>query len=923
MAPSILLLTKTTQTTADGKQYITFNGDLEEIVPCSYTIQLRGNLFSNQHNRNTLVIDKEATNEDITRCPVLEFIPPDPETVLEGEDSDPYLSGASAEEFFYSGNLGFDGEGRVRYIDTFDPETLGTSFMEIRKWEEYNASVNYLKTPVTIAQSSSSTQLYEAVTAPGNTTYTINNGTKLEETTVDSTVINYNHEVLIKKITSYNQIVHAIDRSGSATVVGSNKVNVTNNLLTIPTIQGPQGIAVAFSGQKINISTHINSIKFKGRVLGLVGYSGNCKVFGALVRNANGTSTTPEIISCRILEEKYANFLFELDLDVQTVLVKDTCYLVMGIICDTAQVSGSYPTITNVTVRYDAITINSTNSLSAEKIFTLSDIGVNVNLDYNVSPYLYCAKKIVSCPYVSILPKATNTTFPGTSNSSTYFSTFNNNKTYVKSWNDLFKVLGKNHFKDASDNTRSEVIVDYNSKYNTSHAGFKYVNSLEYNDTNKSIVTHNTLSDESDESYIAFCWYKQYTKSNNAETNVTYYPEDPYDLRSETTKEVFGNGITYAKTSDGKYLFGGTNGQTTFDNSQIKVQEEQVVHQSKKIYRKRHAIFFEAADLANATHIEYGSNDGTGAIYDFKTQREYELSYSLYLPNDLKGIILTNGSTSGAVTIDTPATDKEINVDSKVSVLYKSSGSNNALISTFSYLVMKFQMLENNGEPIQDKYYYEVYQIKKDCQYVTGFTEPGNLGSTSVLTENSSGGSVTTTTVDETMQEADKVYIPTTARNVILEVTHVTTENNTIGIFYANKFDDLGILHSGCPTKEWPDPAYFSTDIILNPSYDAPFVDVKYTSGKLTLGKSISTVNGTKFHTLDAAGTGTPSAYSSAPNEKCLMNTSATETRVIEVPLHKIPGSDTRHFALRFANVRPSNADILNQLVVRVIGYRA
>lgn len=895
----ILTLSPYAQKTDGGQTYLAFNANIEKNESKTYTIKLKGDLYSDQQNRETLVIDDTAT--DLANCPTLEYIGDKSNELSDGE-TDPFLTDNGSEETFYTGNLGLDSHGRVQYIDSLDPTTMGASLDKVKKWEETNTSVNFLKTPVTLAQSSAAKNLYKNPSEPTASDYTVQS--TLSASTNGSDSISNDYKKMIKKVTAVNKLIVAANKSGSASTSG---IMFSNKVLTISSLN-TEGVGVAFSGNNIATNSHVSTININGNVTGFDSAVGTCQIFAALVDAS--VNTDIKILSVQQLKNSLSNFAFNILLDTHTVVLNTGVFLVLGAIFDLT--SG---TASNIKVEYKTISLNQALSQDAEQLFMLSDVGVNANLDFNVSPYVYCAKKLVSCPYASILPKPDNTTFPGTGNGA-YFSKFENNGTiFIKTWNNLFKVLGHNHYKDLANGGKSDIITTESSKYNTVGAAFKSFLSYEFDPETKSIKNHDKIDDDSDTLYMAWAWYKEYTKSNDTETNVKYYPLEEFDVRDTIISEDEDDKeIKYAKLSNGQYIFGG-NAEPKI-NGDIKESDEEEIEKNR--YIKLQCIYAEASCLDNVTYIEYGSEDGLKAIYDFKKEKLLEFYNTLEI-EDVEKIVLINGT--GNVEITSPKTTAPFSADDPVSTI---GGTNGDKISDYNYIA--FGQLDEEGKEVV----YTVYKIEKNCQFVTGFNEPGTLSSVKIFVENDSngnGGSIVTGNLNESLIEDEKVYIPTTARNILLEITHVTTDNNTFAIFYANKFDDLAILHSGYKTKEWNDPVCYSSDITLNPSYDQPFTDGNFTNGnggyRLTLGKSISTVDATKFHSLESTpNTECPSVFAPAPNEKCLFNSSVTETKVIEVPLHTIPGSDIRHFALRFANIRPSDTNVLNQVVVRVIGYR-
>ena len=904
------VLTPQSKQTEDGKQYVVFNGSVEKIVPTTYTFNLGDGLESDQSNVKMLKLDEKAAGSDPTKYPTLKLNLSDADPVLTEGDDDPYLTDASDSSIMHTGNLGIGGDGRVRYIDTFDPTVLAAASSKIAKWEEPNTSINFLKTPVTLAQSSAAKHLYSNPTEPTDQKYTIgtNGGGSLSPTTNGTDIINNDFRKLIKKVTAANKLIAAANKSGTTSSTTTNGVTFASNALSISSVT-TAGLGVALSGNNLDINSHVRTVNIEGTVTGLDNKQGTCQVFAAVVDAS--VSTDVKILTVQQLQRSFSNFSFNIFLDAHTVVRKTGVFVVMGIILDVTS-----DTLSNVKVEYKTMNLSQAKSLKDEMMFMLSDVGVNVNTDFNVSPYVFCAKKLVSCPNEKVLPKPDNTTFPGTSGGTAYFNkldTQNSTYTFIKSWNNLFKVLGHNHYKDLANGEKNGVYTTGTSKYNITGAAFKAFEQYEFDATSKTIKTHTTV-DVNNSQYMAWAWYEEYSNGGESQDKV-YYPYNNFEVRYSSFIDDSNKYLTYAKLSNGKYLFKNGGGGETVPANCIISGNEETVSSTKK--RKLKCVFVENSCLDGVTHIQYGS-ESFSAIYDFETYKGLAFTNSVYIDSDVAKVILVNGTSSQTKEIASPTKNKEVFATDATSAIGNGGTGN---ISDYNYLVLQSSDANSNI----------VYKIEKSVNYVTGFKEPGSLSSVKIFVESdsntSNGGTIQTANLNEALTEEEKVYIPTTARNILLEITHVTTDNNTVAVFYANKFEDLAILHSGYKTKEWNDPAQFVSDIILNPSYEQPFSDGNFVNGsgtyRLTLGKSIGTVNGTTFHSLDKApSTECPSVFAAAPNEKCLMNSSVTETRVIEVPLHKIPGSDTRHFALRFANIRPSDENVLNQVVVRIIGYR-
>lgn len=904
-----LKLTPKETATDNGKTYLKFDAEVVVEEPCAYTINLEGGLESDQSNPNTLVIDKNATYDDIKLCPTLRLAKIEKEAVLFNEDNDPYVLENDL-DIYYTGNLGVDETGTVRMIDRYASDYYPNAADKIDKWEEENTSINFLRNPVTILQSSTSATLYkegektyktEKYTLPSNVTATTSND-----------AINDDIANLAKLATEVNKVYIA---KNTGTGAPTNGVNVTNDKLTVPTVDETAGLGVIFTGQQITNKSYIQSAGYTGQVLGLKG-AGTVKVFCALINGG-------KIIKSQERETSYKDFAFGFDLSLDEVLLTGTTMLAIGAIFKgaTSNVSITYKNVETVT-----------RTVDDEEIFTLSDAGLNVNVDFAISPYIFCAKKTVSCPYDKVLPTISTIGNTPTSLRTSYFNSFS--ALYNKTWNNLVTVLGHNHYKDLAD-TSSEIPMDFGHDSPVKNAAFKAVSTVEVSNenTNYEIVKHTTLID-GDEDYMAFSWYKEYSKNTDSgkEENVRYYPHDAFEVRSTYTIQQYKSDINFVKVQG--------NNTNLISNSMAGVitgAEEAI---PGGLFRKRYAIYWDS-DLVskNQTYIEYGTN-ALKVRYDFRIKKDFDLSYKQYidLENTKEVVFVKQGENNIAFdngTLKTNFSNGIVTVDTQL------QAPNNPKVSSFDYMIFvyeeeinpngDYEIPDDEDEEVEPEVveYYDVFRIIKDIPYVTGFNEPKELTSVPIVQYNNTS-TTTNVTLDETVDDEDRVYVPTTARSIFLEVSHATTENNTLGIMYANRFEDLGLLLPGFGVQEYNNPATFSADVIINPSHTAIMTGSEYKTvnnkTKLKLGKSISSVEETSFHSLEKTveenKKRVPSIYAAAPLEKILYNSSMTETRVIEVPLHAIPGTKTRHFALRFANIRPSNSEILNEVVVRVIGYR-
>ena len=220
---------------------------------------------------------------------------------------------------------------------------------------------------------------------------------------------------------------------------------------------------------------------------------------------------------------------------------------------------------------------------------------------------------------------------------------------------------------------------------------------------------------------------------------------------------------------------------------------------------------------------------------------------------------------------------------------------------------------EDEGQEAALKTYY---MPVSGVYYVVGASLPGTI--TQAKIKESGFAEVT---IDETVQDADKIVLPVHAQSLILEVEHKTSDNSPIGIFYANEFNQLGLLLSGLKTKETNGTNTFN---------DASVGNSVYTSSngvyKQTMADSLATSTAA-FHSLSQSIIEneklTPSCFYAAESEKPVFLSNVSETRLIEVPLHKSNYNSLKHFSLRFANIKPTTPNAKNSLVLRVIGYRA
>lgn len=927
--------------TDNGNEYLSFNVDVKEDKPWRYTINLEGGLESDQHNPYTLVIDEQAVSDDVLSCPTLKIARIQKEVTIFDADNDPYLSDQGL-DVYYTGNLAVDYGGTVMNIDEFSDSYYLNVKPKVDKWIEQNTSVNYLKTPVTILQSSTSATLYKESEKKYTTTvYTLPSVSQGGNPVTSNTAVNGDFITLAKLATTHSSF-HTAPNSGSAAPTG---VTWDGNALNISSLTS-SGVAAIVTGPNLASKTYLKNVSVAGQVTGLSG-SGNVRIFLALIHAG-------EVIKVQERSHAYSDFSFGFDFNLDEVIVKGTeVFLAFGFIFDSANTGAIKVTLKTIS--------SQTRSLQDEEIFTLSDAGVNVNVDFNVSPYVFCTKKTVSTPNDFVLPKIESINQYPSNLESSYFTNFNvtNNKT----WNNLVSVLGHNHYKNLSDET-SEIPIGRDGNSSLKKAAFLAADSFDVEVDDDGTVTGikkhtGTLSadDVDNTDAMAFSWYEEYTEPGGMHT---FYLLDEFETRSTEIINEYGKNINFIRLQGSD-----TNIISNKSNGVIVSAPQLIGGEGSGRYRRQYVIYWDSS-LIDGTQegIEYGiepddedsetyvEGDPITHFYSFKKHKGYKLCYDIFTnENTVEVIFVKDGGQNisfertvnvnednGEVTIgDWNDVFKSAFPDGRITCDSKVPPTSN--VSNFDYVVLVSTDIDtivvtNPDEDVPEiSDSYEVYKIQKSVPYLAGYFEPKKLTSVPIVTTDGAT-STTNVTLDETLDEEDKVYIPTNARNIILELTHITTENNTIGVMYANEFDELGLLLPGLPVEEYNDPATFSADVIINPSHTPTVTENAYTGSgtnyKMKLGKTISTLsvtnNNRQFHDLtkDVATNKKclPSIYAAAPNEKILCNSSVTETRILEVPLHKIPGTDKRHFALRFANIRPSNTEILNQVVVRVIGYR-
>lgn len=553
---------------------------------------------------------------------------------------------------------------------------------------------------------------------------------------------------------------------------------------------------------------------------------------------------------------------------------------------------------TSVNLLKDPVVIVSTsyNKNLLSEIDSQDDLSVNARLDFVLSPYLYCRKKVVSSPNENMLPKVTSTANmpnPGTS----YFTSFND--TNVKAWNDLVITMGHNHYNNISNNSSTTPILDDSANSSIKKPVFKTIDGFEVDD-NYNLITHTSVDEDSE--MRIFAWYKEETEGSPA----VYYIDPAFDSRPGSEKGTFGDIITFVRVE-------GNNTNLINGGTGVVASAPEV---SGKVTTTYYAIFAESSLLNRLqSTISYGNADyNTETKYNLVTKQNLAFNYAVKFSNEdldeLTKITFKSGSTTQSYTKAQllsliNSNNNSITIDTVLPNSSNTPANYAWMIAEYEYVAAEEDNNTDNyepedGEDMGDGIYREkvVYQILPNVNYLEGAFEPGNLSG-----KYYNGTSVASGTINETIQKNNQVYIPAHARNIILEVTHITETNNRIGIFYSNEFENLGVCVSGVETSK---------------EFLPPFTQAAYNSGTLAVPSLNSNFHNKATSIPSVAAT----PYSPAEKEKALCVTSANEIRVIEVPLQKSKNSGQRHFSLRLANILPTTEDGLNYLAIRVLGYR-
>ena len=946
-----------------GKTYPVFDvvcrpaeeGEENNIVQ-DYYFNLDGGLQSNQENPNMLRLDATAT--DPAKAPTLTLN-------LSNEDSksgygshladgekDPFGNG-KASYTTYSSNFGLNDDGTVSLIDEYENSFYRENANIIDKFEERNTSINYLRTPVTIMSTSHNESLYAALNG-GEYIENANGVSFAAITTPTATKTSSADYKDLDRILMYINDLNSVrcgmngptNNTGNFYVTKSNNYSVTISLLDWSK-SGGSWVSVASPALPNNIE--IEKVILSATISDLTETS-NTEKFTGFVAIKNGK----DVVKLETFEQYYSNFSFTFSFNLSEVLVKGTSYIVVGII------NSDFPTSYKFTI--DKLTYTS-RTLNAEQQFQVKKAGINAYLDFVSEPYLYCSRKAVSSPDTNILPKAPSvTSWPGgklDSNKTAitnYINSINDNDTYSKTWNNMVTVLGHNHSLNVIQEDSQVPVVSNsifkpktNNIYTIKKKVFKRLRDFEVDSTTYAKVNH-TLAGV-DASKVIFSWWEKYQKTGTAKNNdtVRYSLDVGSDVRSSSKIYDEGDDIDFVYVGDSTTQLinkGTANG----------VVESKEMDFGNGWYGIQRAIFAESSLLSGTvSYITYGRKSGTRIIHEINkdgsitvtktSQSGWEQVFDLYKyaglsfnykvtgylqsgdgsfgPDEITDFAILNSNFQKVnvnVTLNSLKTflKNGLTIDTPIV-----SGSNSTFgnTSTWCYLVLVYD--DPSTTAIKERY-VNVYQVI-DYQYVGGMFEPKTIPNARI-SENTNK-----VTVNEVITDANKVYIPKHARSVILEMTHLTSVNNIVGVFYSNEFEDLGVVLSGYNTEEYiTSPNTFTNELTVNPWYKYPNRVQNYeysgynSSGVLQLPKTKALTY--KFHN-DAIKNNTnastvPSIYSEAPNEKCLCISPMTETRILEVPFHRSNNSGVRHFSLRLANLRPATKESVNYFCLKVIGYR-
>lgn len=877
----------------------------EDVIPVQeYYIQLEG-LKSNQEDPNYLKIDFNAITKNPVINPILKLEADAAGLSNHADYTNPYYVDDYEGSIAYTGNFGITENGLVGRIDTYADDYKEKAKAQIEQWEEENVSINSIVKPVTILASSNDKTLYPVTTA--ESTLDLRSNLLNLGTRKNATLCKFNTLNLIEGFTGKGQYIVGVNTSETATTENITFSSTYTTDIKKLAVSGGMNFAVALN---TTLQPHAKSYTLKATLSGFGTINSKAvtaKIILALFNKDGLVTYTHTILP-------YSTSQMEATLNIHEDLTDD-CYLVMGFMGDTDDnMNTSYTLkIDELSCKYIAYT--------DDDEFAHSKCGVNVNLDFAVEPYLFCSRKIVQSPSTVVLPAITAIAQYPNSPSTTYFNSFSNMN--IKTWNNLVSVMGHNHYNNTLDSSSETFILDgYNgdaSKTVTVKGkAFFSVAGIEYNDNGT--IESNTGLDEEDMSYKAvFTWQKVVV---NGETG--YILSSEYDKRTDAEKEALGDDISYLRIN-------GTNILTSTNQ----ILDGQPVTDAASGITSTTRYLMPECDLLRqpgAYKIEFGSDDWSGSYdlianglvsYDSFIGITYDEAAKkwMYGGQELKEIkFIGNGTaTFSGASLENFLRPLNGNIYPTTIIANGNRADSYSLIKFTSIYVS--EGFDEEGQPDRIEEDDIEWKLFNTVDYILGLTSPGTLTNAKIK---ESGYSAVT--IDESVDASNRVILPYHAKSVLLEVTHVTTSHNTIGIFYANEFEDLGITLSGMPVAEFDAEGEKLDEGFASKGDFSPLTASGYSQSGGVYKQLVPQVRvDHSFHDLSQSiannQTKTPSIFWSNTNEKAMLVSNKTERQVIEVPVQRSKYSGHRHFSLRLANVRPTTSLHNDYVALRVVGY--
>lgn len=893
--------------TNTSASYQRFNIVLEEdVVPIQdYYIKLEGGLQSNQVDPDYLCIDEKASIKNPNVNPVL--ILPRPKYTPNVEDlCDPYdvyteNNYPLVPDLGYSNNFGITEDGYVAFIDTYSPAYKQLAKPYIDKWEEENPSINAIRKPITIVASSDDKTLYPETTAATTQDLRSQLTSLSSYTKRTNSYLRFNTLNLLESFTGKNQWLIA----GNLTEVAPTD-NITFNTSYAATIpkNGMYGGTCFAVSLNHTLQTHMRSVTMKATLSGIGTLSTTkmttCKLLLALM-NSSGVVTYAHTIV------PYSTSQMTVTLDIDDDVTSD-CYLVAGFMGDTDDnMNASY------TLTINQLSYTYTRYTDDDEIIH-SKCGVNALLDFVVTPYVFCTRKIISSPFTRFLPALTDVNNFPNKPSTTYFNSFTNN--HIKTWNNLLTVMGHNHYANITKaNTAGSNYFfldgyDGDATKAASYSGkaFLDIANIEYG-SNFQRVNNSGITEEDAANKAIFSWASITTGST-----TEYVVDDQYDTRSDEEKATFGQAVNFI------YLVSnGTNTNIMTSTSNVIVGTAQSVGTSGAKVQGRY-LMPEHPNLANKCYKIVFGNTTKG------WQLEYDLIQNGAINYDTDLDFAKVGSTwqyQGLV-----CTRIRFITGTSVTATYSGTTMNTLLTNGLrpwtalsngsradSCSLVEMQVTDEDGLSVL------AYVSFADVQYLLGMDDPGTLSGVKIKESNYAA-----VTVDESVADADQIRLPNHAKSILLEMTHVTNSNNTVGVFWSNEFENLGVTIPGLQTLEYNTSGVEQANGFMSSGTFSPLSSSGYVaSGSVYKQRVPSTRTDYSFHDLSQSISNNtnkrPSIYWTNTNEKALCVSNKTERRVLEVPIQQSNYSGYRHFSLRLANIRPTTTLSNEYFSLRVVGY--